>query len=126
MPHGFTATASPLPNARLSSDKQVGLDAYRSGDYQTAIDKLTEYINHEQKRDPQEMDPQALLAFANARAKIPTKNEDYIVTAVTTLRRYCMLVPDDVQAREQLVEMEAPYSSYTPDAISRAKRYSPE
>lgn len=74
---------------KLLQDKQVGLDAYRAGDYQTAIDKLTEYINHEQERNPQGMDPQALLAFANARAKIPTKNEDYIVTAVTTLRRYC-------------------------------------
>ena len=109
-----------IAERKLIQDKQVGIDAYRNGDYQTAIDKLTEYINHEQKRDPQEMDPQALLAFANARAKIPTQNEDYIVTAVTTLRRYCILVPNDVQAREQLVEMEAPYSSYTPDALSRA------
>ncbi len=105
---------------KLLQDKQVGLDAYRAGDYQTAIDKLTEYINHEQERNPQGMDPQALLAFANARAKIPTKNEDYIVTAVTTLRRYCALVPDDVHAREHLIEMEAPYSSYAPDALIRA------
>src|ERR1700722_12771484 len=88
-----------IAERRLQADKQVGLDAYRAGDYQTALDKLTEYINHEEKREPGEMDPQALLAFANARAKIPTKNEDYIVTAVTTLRRYCILVPDDVQAR---------------------------
>jgi predicted Zn-dependent protease len=105
---------------RLIEDKQIGLDAYRAGDYQTAIDNLTEYLNHEQKRGPQEMDPQALLAFANARAKIPTKNEDYIVTAVNALRGYCALVPDDVHAREQLIEMESPYSSYTPDALIRA------
>jgi tetratricopeptide (TPR) repeat protein len=109
-----------IAERKLIQDKQVGIDAYSNGDYQTAIDKLTEYINHEQKRDPQEMDPQALLAFANARAKIPTQNEDYIVTAVTTLRRYCVLVPNDLHAKEQLVEMEAPYSSYTPDALSRA------
>lgn len=105
---------------RLLADKQVGLDAYRDGDYQTAIDKLTEYINHEQTRNPGDMDPQALLAFANARAKVPTANQDYIVTAVSTLRQYCVLVPDDVHAREQLVEMEAPFPSYTPDALSRA------
>jgi tetratricopeptide (TPR) repeat protein len=109
-----------IAQRKILADKQIGLNAYHDGDYQTAIDKLTEYIDHQQKRDPREMDPQALLAFASARAKVPTKNQDYIVTAVTMLRRYCIMVPEDTQAREQLVEMEAPFSSYTPDALSRA------
>jgi tetratricopeptide (TPR) repeat protein len=109
-----------IAERKLLDDKQAGLEAYRNGDYPTAIDKLREYINHEQKRDPQEMDPQALLAFATSSAKVPGKNQDYIVTAVTTLRRYCVMMPDDVHAREQLVEMEAPYATYTPDALSRA------
>jgi cytochrome c-type biogenesis protein CcmH/NrfG len=109
-----------IAERRLQADKQIGLDAFRAGNYQLALDKLTEYINHEEKRAPGELDPQALLAFANARAKVPTKNEDYIVTAVTTLRRYCILVPNDQAAKDQLLEMEAPYSTYTADAVSRA------
>jgi len=109
-----------IAERRVLADKQIGLDAYQHGDYQTALDKLTEYINHQQKEDAASIDPQALLAYANARAKLPTKNEDYIVSAVTNLRRYCVLVPGDLQAREQLVEMEAPYATYIPDAVSRS------
>jgi tetratricopeptide (TPR) repeat protein len=104
---------------RLQADKDQGLAAYKAGDYQTAISKLAEYINHTQ-RSQKEVDPQALLAFANARAKVPTGNQDYIVLAITTLRRYCALAPDDATARDQLLEMEAPYTAYAPDALGRA------
>ncbi len=64
------------------------MQAYRAGDYQTAINKLAEYISHEQQRDHGQLDPEALLAFANARAKVPTKNDDYIVLAIANLRQY--------------------------------------
>jgi tetratricopeptide (TPR) repeat protein len=104
---------------RLQADKEQGLAAYKAADYQTAITKLAEYINHTQKSQ-KEVDPQALLAFANARAKVPTGNQDYIVLAINTLRRYCSVAPDDATARDQLLEMEAPYTAYAPDALSRA------
>jgi tetratricopeptide (TPR) repeat protein len=104
---------------RLQADKDQGLAAYKAGDFQTAITKLAEYINHTQKTQ-KEIDPQALLAFANARAKVPTGNQDYIVLAINTLRRYCSVAPDDAVARDQLLEMEAPYTAYAPDALSRA------
>jgi predicted Zn-dependent protease len=109
-----------IAESKLQLDKQIGIDAYRSGDYQTAIDKLAEYISHEQKRDQGQLDPEALLAFANARAKVPTKNDDYIVLAITSLRQYCSLVPENTQERDHLLEMEAPSPAYEPDALGRA------
>jgi predicted Zn-dependent protease len=109
-----------VAESKLQLDKQVGMAAYRSGDYQTAIDKLAEYISHEQQRDQGQLDPEALLAFANSRAKVPTKNDDYIVLAIANLRQYCSLVPENTQERDHLLEMEAPSPAYEPDALARA------
>ncbi len=109
-----------VAESKLQLDKQVGMAAYRSGDYQTAIDKLAEYISHEQQRDHGQLDPEALLAFANSRAKVPTKNDDYIVLAISNLRQYCSLVPENTQERDHLLEMEAPSPAYEPDALARA------
>ncbi len=109
-----------VAESKLQVDKQVGMDAYRSGDYQTAIDKLAEYINHQQQRQGSQLDPEALLAFANARAKVPTANGDYIVLSIRALQSYCALVPEDMRERDHLLEMEAPYSVYAPDVVARA------
>jgi tetratricopeptide (TPR) repeat protein len=109
-----------VADGKLQVDKQVGLDAYRAGDYQTALDKLTEYINHEQKREGSRVDPAAMLAFANARAKVPTKNGDFIVLAIRALQGYCAMVPDNAQEHDHLLEMEAPYPAYAPDVMARA------
>lgn len=108
-----------VAESKLQLDKQVGMDAYRSGDYQTAIDKLAEYINHEQQREGSQLDPEALLAFANARAKVPTANGDYIVLSIRALQSYCALVPENTRERDHLLEMEAPYSTYAPDVLAR-------
>ncbi|HEX4052882.1 MAG TPA: hypothetical protein VHX86_01320 [Tepidisphaeraceae bacterium] len=109
-----------IAESKLQLDRQVGMDAYKSGDYQTAVDKLAEYINHEQQREGSQLDPEALLAFANARAKVPTSNGDYIVLSIRALQSYCALVPEDKQERDHLLEMETPYSTYAPDVLARA------
>ncbi|MGA2441096.1 MAG: tetratricopeptide repeat protein [Tepidisphaeraceae bacterium] len=109
-----------IAEGKLELDKQLGMAAYRKGDYPTAVDKLSEYINHEQKRPHNQLDPEALLAFANARAKVPTKNEDYIVLAIKTLQWYCTLVPENAQAKDQLLEMEAAHANFAPDVLARA------
>ncbi|MGD0462534.1 MAG: tetratricopeptide repeat protein [Tepidisphaeraceae bacterium] len=109
-----------IAESKLRLDEQAGMEAYRAGDYQTAIDKLAEYIDHEQQGDHGQLDPKALLAFANARAKVPTKNDDYIVQAISSLRAYCSLVPENTQERDHLLEMEAPSPGYEPDALARA------
>ncbi len=109
-----------IAESKLQLDKQVGMDAYKAGDYQTAINKLAEYISHEQQRDQGQLDPEALLAFANARAKVPTKDDSYIVLAIANLRQYCSLVPENTQERDHLLEMEAPSPAYEPDALARA------
>jgi len=109
-----------IAEGKLELDKQKGMAAYRSGDYATAVDKLSEYINHEQKRPNSQLDPEALLAFANARAKVPTKNEDYIVLSIKALQWYCTLVPENAQAKDQLLEMETTYPNFATDLLGRA------
>jgi tetratricopeptide (TPR) repeat protein len=109
-----------IAEGKLERDKQLGMAAYRNGDYPTAVDKLSEYINHEQKRTNSQLDPEALLAFANARAQVPTKNEDYVVLAIRALQWYCTLVPENAQAKDQLLEMEATHANFGPDVLARA------
>src|SRR5580700_4906114 len=82
-----------IAEQRLQHDKDLGLQAYKDGQYQTALSKLAEYINHEEKRDSSKIDPEALLAFAVSRAHTPTANEDYLIQAIKTLQWYCTLVP---------------------------------
>jgi predicted Zn-dependent protease len=109
-----------IADNRLQLDKRMGMEAYRAGNFQTAADKLGEYIDHEQKRESGQLDPEALLAYANARAKTPTKNGDYIGPAIRALQAYCALVPENTHERDHLVEMEEPYSVYSADALARA------
>jgi tetratricopeptide (TPR) repeat protein len=109
-----------IAEGKLELDEQKGMAAYRNGDYKTAVDKLSEYINHEQKRPHNQLDPEALLAFANARAKVPTKNEDYIVLSIKALQWYCTLVPENAQAKDQLLEMELTHPNFATDLLGRA------
>ena len=109
-----------VAEGKLELDKQLGMAAYRNGDYPTAVKKLSEYINHEQKRTNGQLDPEALLAFANARAKVPTKNDDYLVLAIQTLHRYCTLVPENAQAKDQLLEMEVSHPNFAPNVLADA------
>jgi Tfp pilus assembly protein PilF len=109
-----------IAEQRLQHDKDLGLQAYKSGDYQTALNKLAEYINHEEKRDPTKIDPQALLAFSVSRAQIPSANEDYLIEAIKTLQWYCSLVPTDADAKERLIELELPHATYAPDVLARS------
>jgi tetratricopeptide (TPR) repeat protein len=109
-----------IAEGKLELDEQLGMAAYRSGDYPTAVDKLSEYINHEQKRPHGQLDPEALLAFANARALVPTMNDDYLVLAIKTLQWYCTLVPENAQAKDQLLELEMPHGNFAPDVLARA------
>ena len=48
-----------IAESKLQLDRQVGMDAYKSGDYQTAVDKLAEYINHEQQREGSQLAPRS-------------------------------------------------------------------
>jgi Tfp pilus assembly protein PilF len=106
--------------AAIERDHIEGLQAYKDGDYETAVDKLAEYINHAQQRGADQVDPQALLAFAIARSKVPLVDAANIPVAINTLRRYCLLQPDDKDAQEQLLEMETPYTAYAPAAMGLA------
>jgi Tfp pilus assembly protein PilF len=104
-----------LANLKIDAYKETGMAAFHAGDYPTAIENLSIYCT---KR---KTDPDALMAFAIARSKVPTLDGSHIVQAVTLARHYCDLEPDDVEAQHFLIELEAPLNLYAAAALDQAR-----
>src|SRR5271163_4377371 len=72
-------------NLKIDAIKDEGMAAFHAGDYPTAIEKLSVYVTKRKS------DPDALMAFAIARSKVPTLDDGYIVQAVSIAHRYADL-----------------------------------
>lgn len=103
-----------LADAEIQQDKVDGMAAYNAGDYPTAINKLNAYvIKHK-------TDPEALRAFGISRSKVPTIDGSYIQQAIQIMRKYTSLVPDNLEAQEQLLAMQINIRAYASSAVDLA------
>jgi len=103
-----------LAEAQIQQEKVDGMAAYAAGDYQTAINDLNAYvIKHK-------TDPEALRAFGISRSKVPTIDGGYIQQAIQIMRKYASLVPDNLDAQEQLLEMQVNVGAYASSAVDLA------
>ncbi|HWP41048.1 MAG TPA: tetratricopeptide repeat protein, partial [Tepidisphaeraceae bacterium] len=85
--------------AKIVRDRDEGYAALEAGDYFTAMHKIGPFL----QRHPD--DPQALFAYARARAQVGEINGKHIAEAMALLRRLLELKPDHAQARAVLLEL---------------------
>ena len=83
----------------MSSWRSTGLSAYEHGDFDAAIIPLSRFCSHNTT------DVEVLLAFADARRKIPTDNATYLKQAINLTQISLNLEPDSLRARHMLLEL---------------------
>lgn len=84
-------------DARIAEAREEGLAAYAQGDYETALGKLSTYLG--QHRD----DLEALVAFADSRAKVPVENNRHTVEAMGLYRAALEVDPNHFDAMAGLL-----------------------
>ncbi|WP_428939608.1 tetratricopeptide repeat protein [Fontivita pretiosa] len=85
--------------AKIVRDRDEGYAALEAGDYFTAMHKVGPFL----QRNPD--DPQALFAYARARARVGEINDKHVAQAMALLRRLLELKPDHAEARAELLEL---------------------
>ena len=79
---------------RLVTESRIqGMEAYSDGDYETALGRLSYYLTYRKR------DVQVLLAFADARSKVPSVNNGHLREAV---QRYQVVLHMHSENREAL------------------------
>jgi predicted Zn-dependent protease len=101
--------------AKIAQMKVDGIAAFNAGDYPLAIEKLSQYVTKNKS------DPEALKDFAIARSNVPTLDSSHISQAVTLMRRYNELEPDDIDGWHRLLELEEPVTPYAAETLSNAR-----
>jgi tetratricopeptide (TPR) repeat protein len=79
--------------------RAVAMDAYRHGDYRTAIADFPRYLGKDH------IDSEAIFDYAVARSKVPTANLSYLTDARKLFARYLELNPDDTDAQHHLLDI---------------------
>ena len=102
---------------RLIAESYVeGMTAYRDGDYATALTSLRYYVRRNRG------DLEALLAFAEARSRIPEVNERHLTDAISLYRAALKLDPENKKALTQLLVLY-PQTGRRPERLEIADRH---
>ncbi len=91
--------------ARLA--RTSGIQAYEDGDYTQAVRALGRFLR---RLDP---DPEALLRYAQAILRLPDVNEEYVHSAMASLRRCIKMEPDNRLARRTLLDLYVQQRAYS-------------
>ncbi|MEO1008341.1 MAG: tetratricopeptide repeat protein [Planctomycetota bacterium] len=78
-----------------------GMAAYRDKDYTNAVRQLGTHYRYDKQN------VEALLAFADARRRVPAPNGAHLTTAVAIAQRALVLDPGNAEARRTLLELYA-------------------
>jgi tetratricopeptide (TPR) repeat protein len=73
---GFRTIRSAQQTRLFDTAREAGLEAFARKDLETTIDELSYYLQHDNR------DVEVLLAFADARAKVPMANGQHLIDAV--------------------------------------------
>lgn len=86
--------------ARLvDQSRQEGLTAYRSGDYEKTLSKLSYVLS------PASTDMECLLAFADSRSRVPEVNNRHLTTAVAYYNSALKVDSKNFEALSKLLEL---------------------
>ena len=102
-------------DALVVESRTEGLEAYERGAYEEALPKLSYVI----ARNKQDLD--ALLAFADARKRIPQENNRHLHGAIAHYRAAIGIEPENIEALEGLLELY-PRVGYRLEATDVADR----
>ncbi len=83
---------------RLVTEARIqGMEAYSDGDYVTALGRLSYYLTYRKR------DVEILLAFADARSKVPTVNNGHLGQAVQRYQAVLRIHAENREALEHLL-----------------------
>ncbi len=83
---------------RLVTEARIqGMEAYSDGDYETALGRLSYYLTHRKH------DVEVLLAFADARSKVPSVNNGHLREAVQRYQAVLRMHSENREALEHLL-----------------------
>lgn len=86
---------------RAIENRVHGMEAAEIGDHVTTLDQVGRYL----QRFGQDDDPEALFAYANARAEIAQPNNKHIPQAIALLRRILETNPGHADAQGKLLKL---------------------
>ncbi len=104
-------------DARLRAD---GVAAFERADYPAALDHLGRYL----KRQGDRKEPEALLFYARARARLEEPDGKHIVEGVEIYKLYLAMRPDDRDAEVEYLRLNIARGRW-PEALGVAARLRP-
>lgn len=101
--------------AEYLAKRQAGIAAFKTGDYASAIDNLSRYVNRYGQRDTE-----ALRALADARRRLETPDGKHLLAAMQIYKRLLEVQPDH-EVRRELLRLYTTVGHYT-EAVELSTR----
>ncbi|MCH8269670.1 MAG: tetratricopeptide repeat protein [Planctomycetes bacterium] len=83
----------------VAQARQVGLEAYARQDWATALKELSYAVTHNER------DAEVMLAFAEARRRIPQENNGHLIFAIRVANEVLDAEPDNQEALNILIDL---------------------
>src|SRR5687768_1794371 len=100
---------------KLADSREVGMTAFKAGDYKAALDSLKYYVARNKT------DPETLYAYGVSRSRLEEPNGKHIVEGITVFNALLQLDPNNLEAKHSLLELysKAYYSNEAADLAER-------
>ena len=108
-------------NAEMAGARRAAMSAYAVGDYAAALPHFAKYHTEAKtgQRGRDDVDLEALFAYAKSRASVELGNARHLVQAKDLFERYLAIKPEDAQAEQMLLDIY-PKLGMNGEAIGKA------